>query len=313
MGHSNIAVFSVVACLLGMAVSTTVQCEFGSRYTTGERIKTFPIPGKQILAPTIYQVDLVTDGVDQTVSDEIRSKGAWEPRNLRAAARFVKPGSRLLNLGSHIGTEVMVLGAIAGPTGRVYIFEAFSHTYSIMVKNVFLNKLSKTTLTYNVGCSNKKAQGYITVPDFNTGGSVIYYTDDFPPELPKTAIVRVDLVDSVLPSGTQLDFALIDVERLEVECLEGMKKTIEQSPDLVLMVEWMNKSVNSHDITQRIQDLLEWFATTLKYRFYIMASEGPSNCDPEHFQELTKEEVAAIRAQSDIWFVPAHIDPNLTF
>ena len=48
--------------------------------------------------------------------------------------------------------------------------------------------------------------------------------------------IKVDLVDNVLPLGTKLDFALIDVEKMEVEALLGMKRVIERSVDLVMMV-----------------------------------------------------------------------------
>jgi hypothetical protein len=48
----------------------------------------------------------------------------------------------------------------------------------------------------------------------------------------------VDLVDKVLPDGTIIDFALIDVEKMEVEALLGMKEIIERSPNLVMLVEW---------------------------------------------------------------------------
>lgn len=65
-------------------------------------------------------------------------------------------------------------------------------------------------------------------------------------------------MDNVLPADTILDFALIDVERLEVECLEGMRETILRSPKLILMVEWMNVSVNTPNILERSGILLKW-------------------------------------------------------
>lgn len=41
--------------------------------------------------------------------------------------------------------------------------------------------------------------------------------------------MKVDLVDNVLPIDARLDLALIDVEKMEVEALLGMKKVIERS------------------------------------------------------------------------------------
>jgi hypothetical protein len=35
-----------------------------------------------------------------------------------------------------------------------------------------------------------------------------------------------------------VNFALIDVEKMEVEALLGMKEVILRSPDLIIMLEW---------------------------------------------------------------------------
>jgi hypothetical protein len=38
-----------------------------------------------------------------------------------------------------------------------------------------------------------------------------------------------------LPENATLNFALIDIERMEVRALKGMKKIIDRSPNLVIM------------------------------------------------------------------------------
>ena len=40
----------------------------------------------------------------------------------------------------------------------------------------------------------------------------------------------------MLPAGEIIDFALIDVEKMEVEALLGMKKIIESSEKLIMVV-----------------------------------------------------------------------------
>lgn len=42
----------------------------------------------------------------------------------------------------------------------------------------------------------------------------------------------------MLPGDILLDFALIDVERMEVGALRGMRDIIGRSDKLVMMVEW---------------------------------------------------------------------------
>ena len=92
-------------------------------------------------------------------------------------ARFVKEGDSFLNVGSHVGLEAAVIGKIVGNTsGKLYIFEPFSLSYNIMLKNVYLNNLEDIAHTYNLGGSDKKSKGYLAVSKANTGGSEIFST-----------------------------------------------------------------------------------------------------------------------------------------
>ncbi len=45
-------------------------------------------------------------------------------------------------------------------------------------------------------------------------------------------------MDTILPPDVKLNFALIDVERMEMKALRGMKGIIDRSPNLVIMTEW---------------------------------------------------------------------------
>jgi len=89
-------------------------------------------------------------------------------------ARFVKEGDTIINIGSHVGLEALVLGKIIGNNGKLFIMEPFSITYNIVLKNVYLNSLGNIATVYNVGASNKYSKGYIQVYNYNTGGSEIY-------------------------------------------------------------------------------------------------------------------------------------------
>ena len=78
-------------------------------------------------------------------------------------ARFVQKGHTILNIGSHIGLEAIVLGKIVGETGRLFVVEPYSISYGIVLKNVYLNRLDQITQVYHIGAGNKKTEGYIYV------------------------------------------------------------------------------------------------------------------------------------------------------
>ncbi len=83
----------------------------------------------------------------------------------------------------------------------------------MVLKNVYLNDLGDIATVYNVAGGNKKTKGYISVSNYNTGGSEIFTEPGIRDAPVKTEEVSVDLVDNVLPKDAIIDFALIDVER----------------------------------------------------------------------------------------------------
>ena len=59
-------------------------------------------------------------------------------------------------------------------------------------------------------------------------------------------------MDSLLPEDVKLNFALLDVEKMEIKALRGMRKIIERSPNLVLMVEWQYAANPRHDESETL-------------------------------------------------------------
>lgn len=48
----------------------------------------------------------------------------------------MKPGYKVLNLGSQSGLEALIMGKIIGGTGRLFIFEPYSFSNSLITKNI---------------------------------------------------------------------------------------------------------------------------------------------------------------------------------
>lgn len=75
-----------------------------------------------MLVPTIYDgVNVFVDKLDGFISRAIMIFGYWEPRNTRNMARFVKQGDNILNVGSHIGLEMIVLGKALQKKCRLFL------------------------------------------------------------------------------------------------------------------------------------------------------------------------------------------------
>lgn len=116
---------------------------------------------------------MYVDAKDTTVSYKISATGTWEPSLISLIGHIVKPGDKVLNLGSQSGLEALVMGKIVGPTGKLFIFEPYSFSNEIVSRNVELNGLKDIATVYKVGASNAKETAIINVAYSNTGGSQI--------------------------------------------------------------------------------------------------------------------------------------------
>ena len=114
----------------------------------------------------------------------------------------------------------------------------------------------------------------------------------------------------------KLDFALIDVERMEIQALDGMKEVITRSPDMIIVCEWTNQPVQitPEEFNRRSKILLKWFYER-KYVFYNTIPKG--ECNEAYFEPLTEEgmyefsqAIRKRRYEQDVIIAPGHINPN---
>lgn len=72
--------------------------------------------------------------------------------------------------------------------------------------------------------------------------------------------MELNTVDNILPKDVKVDFALIDVQYLELECLEGMKEVMKRSPNLIIVIEWSGYSIHmvQTEYEKRVYEMLVW-------------------------------------------------------
>ena len=81
------------------------------------------------LVNTLYGFQMYVDSKDYMVSNNIAITRTWEPNYINLIGHIVKPGNKVLNLGSQSGLEALVMGKIIGPTGHLYIFEPYTFSH----------------------------------------------------------------------------------------------------------------------------------------------------------------------------------------
>lgn len=142
----------------------------------------------------------------------------------------------------------------------------------------------------------------------NTGGAEIQTEGNSPKQMRSRVeeeLVQVDRVDRILPPGVVVDFALIDVEKMEVEALIGMVGVIERSPNLVMQLEWSYGSNPRREEkkTLKLLDFLEWKG----YRMFRYVPDRSNTCLRGYFREISDRPKLLEILMEDIFLVPSTV------
>jgi FkbM family methyltransferase len=151
-----------------------------------------------------------------TIKNVLRSGERWEPHILLLINKYAKPGTVVLDIGSHIGTFTMAMSKAVGDSGTVYAFEPQRKIYRELRKNCELNGI-KNAVCHRLAIGD---QPQIIEMDIET----------YPGSEGSTGIggggdrAEMRTIDSF--NFTNVSFVKLDVERSEEQVLDGMVNTI---------------------------------------------------------------------------------------
>lgn len=151
--------------------------------------------------------------------------GEYEAATNRALEKYLCPGDVVVEAGSNIGSETVLISKLVGEQGRVHCFEPNPYAYDKLDANVKLNSRFGNTVLYKLalGEQNKEITFYIYPPEFWNSGLASKYHET------ETAInaTQVTLDSWVKDMGlSRLDFLKMDIQGGEKDVLDGAEETL---------------------------------------------------------------------------------------
>src|SRR2546421_1846783 len=144
--------------------------------------------------------------------------------------RLVQPGDTILDIGANIGFYSRLLATLAGPSGRVYSFEPDNTNFLHLLGNIqgLLNvEPIKQAVAERSGPLKLYTSHMLNV-DHRT-----YRVDNYAEEKEVTATS----VDDFVGGRFRVSLIKIDIQGFEVFAFRGMKKTLEENKDIVILTE----------------------------------------------------------------------------
>jgi FkbM family methyltransferase len=207
--------------------------------------------------------------------------GVMEPGTRRVLAALLPPGAVFLDVGAHVGTMTLLGARLVGDAGRVYAVEPTPRLAALLRRNMVLNGLEHRVILEVCGASDVAGEGMLHQGMTAGHNSLLALPDDQAGSAPPLAIPLRKL-DAVVPPGTRVDVAKIDVEGAELRAWRGMSRVLAENPDIAAVLEFGPSHLARGGVSPE-----EWFATLQGPGFDAFAiDELSGRCRPTGPEDL---------------------------
>lgn len=167
---------------------------------------------------------LAVDPADFTISRKLLQQGSYDFTEIDYLASLMRPSSRLIVVGAHIGAVLIPLVRLSR-VAHALAFEPSPKNLRLLRANLMLNGVSERVELRDVALGASSCTlGFIHNP-INTGNSRISRSGtDI-----KVNVVALDRVLSREWAIGAIDLMVVDVEGFEVEVLRGARATLDRT------------------------------------------------------------------------------------
>lgn len=184
---------------------------------------------------------------DGLINTALARDGMWEPWQLNLMERVIKDDFVCVDAGANIGINALFMAGKC-KAGRVFAYEPFGNTYSVLSGNVQQNTLNNL-VAVNKGLSSVTRPMSMVADMTNVGGAHVAHAPPGAPADGSGAAAEADglaqgvfqftrLDDDLRDRGvSKINFMKVDVEGYEPHVLEGAGNLL-RNPDLQLVIEF---------------------------------------------------------------------------
>lgn len=193
----------------------------------------------------------------------ISRQGAYEPETTALLRALVHEGDTFVDVGANNGYFTVLAQGRVRPQGRVIAVEPNPGAFQRLQTNIRLNQAEGIVDARHCAAGEKPGRTTLYVHPFEDGWGGVEPVR--PPSFLRFPTEVVPL-DGIVPPSPSL-VVKIDVEGFEPAVLRGMARTVRETPNLAVIVEW-----NRHYANQEM-----WEALSSDLRVYRIL---PSPEDP---------------------------------
>lgn len=184
-------------------------------------------------------------------------------------------GGDVLDVGANIGYTASVFAGAIRPPSKVYAFEPDQASFATLTEIVHRKRLSESVELFNLAVGAREGVLEFWHNDEHSADHRVVTSQFKSAELDSSKIttVRVTSVDDFVASHglNNVSFIKIDVQGYELAVCEGMKETLEKSPQLSVALEYAPDGMR--ELGFEPAALLQFFRSRA-YHLHILSRGG---------------------------------------
>ena len=228
------------------------------------------------LVATRWGAKMLVDTRDAAIAPWLVLDGMWEPHVTSWMQSTLRPGQVFVDVGANVGYFTLLGASLVGPGGRVVSVEAHPTLAGVLQRNVVINGYYGYVVTHNKAAWSETTQLEFHIRANFAGNSSVGHIDDEGlrrlGDTEEAVQVQAVVLDDLLADLPRVDMMKIDVEGAEVHAFQGLTRTIEANPGIIIMFEWARAQIESvGDTPQALADLVEGMG----FKFRLLETGEP--------------------------------------
>lgn len=159
--------------------------------------------------------------------------GSHEPGTCRVIEKLIEPGDCVIDVGAQVGLLTLVMGRAVGTSGCVLAIEASQILSECLKRTLLTNGLNGSCQVLQMAISDRVGQTTFHLAERSGHSSLIALSEES-----QEVQVQTTSLDEIVESGKEVSLIKVDVEGAELLVLSGMKRILEENPEITLIVEF---------------------------------------------------------------------------
>lgn len=201
-----------------------------------QNVKSIYLGEHLLLCKMLTKYKMYVDSRDVGVVPNLLMDGYWESWITKFIARIVQPGHICIDAGANFGYYSLLMAELAGREGKVLAIEPNSSLCRLLRFTAHVNEYPYRVV--QKALADTSGEITLSVPvDFWGGGTI--RPEKVDDHVMEEKVQTVSLDELIAMEGLpRVDFIKMDCEGVEPMILAGMEKTLEQNPQLKMVMEY---------------------------------------------------------------------------